>query len=376
MRIGLVCPYALHVPGGVQNHVVELARSLRASGHHVSVLAPTDGEPPTDPPVVSAGRAVPVPYNGSVARVAFGPLALARTRRWVRGGGFDLLHVHEPATPSVSLMALGLWDGPAVATFHSQIGRSRAMTVSEPVLRPALARLDAAVAVSDHALAVVERWGLGTDVQVIPNGLDVAAFDVAAADRERRPGPGPRLVYLGRFDEPRKGLAVALAAMPHVVEAHPDAHLVVAGAGHVAAARRLVPDALRDHVEVVGRVDDRRRARLLAGADVYLAPQTGGESFGVVLLEAMAAGAPVVASDLPAFHDVLAGGRWGRTFAAGSARALAGAVADVLADPGTPARARGARRAVRAYDWSEVTRRVLDVYAGVTDLPSTGRRTS
>lgn len=371
-----MCPYGLHVPGGVQNHVVELARSLRSSGHHVSVLAPTDGEPPTDPPVVSAGRAVPVPYNGSVARVAFGPLALARTRRWVRGGGFDLLHVHEPATPSVSLMALGLWDGPAVATFHTQIGRSLAMSVSEPMLRPALARLDASIAVSAHALEVVERRGTADGSLVIPNGLDVDAFDVAPHQRERRPGPGPRLLFLGRFDEPRKGLAVALAAMRTIVADHPDAHLVVAGAGQVASARRLVPDDLLDHVEVVGRVDDRRRARLLAGADVYLAPQTGGESFGVVLLEAMAAGAPVVASDLPAFVDVLDAGRWGRTFKTGSPSALARAVSSVLADPRTPTRTADARRAVRAYDWSAITRRVLEVYASVLDVTSTGRRTS
>ena len=285
----------------MQNHVLGLARHLRERGHVPSVLAP--GELPTrlataldEDEFTSAGAAVPLRYNGSVARVGFGPLSAARVRSWLRRGAFDLLHVHEPITPSVALLALWAAEVPVVATFHTATPRSRSMQLAGGVLRPALEKLDAQIAVCESARLVVVQH-LGRDAVVIPNGF-------RAADFAPTPGPGrpadrrPRLLFLGRTDEPRKGLDVLLAALPAIREAVPDLEVVVAGQG----ARPLPPDCVG-----LGLVDERRKADLLASADVFVAPHRARESFGIVVLEAMASGAPVVASDLPAFAELLGG---------------------------------------------------------------------
>ena len=363
MRVGLVCPYSLDVPGGVQNHVVDLAEALIGAGHDVSILAPADDDADLPAHVVSAGRAVPVPYNGSVARVAFGPRSAGRTRRWLRDGGFEVVHVHEPTTPSVSLIALAASTVPVVATFHTATERSRAMAAASGVLRPALEKIAGRIAVSEVARRTVAQH-LGGDAVVVPNGINVSRFEGL-----REPGTTlsvePLLAFLGRFEEPRKGLPLLLAAFERLVAAHPGARLVVAGRGDAGAALREVGPASRDRVLFIGQVDDAERSRLLAAADVFVAPNLGGESFGIILLEAMAAGAPVVASDLPAFRDVCDDGRLGRHFRTGDAADLAAVLATTLDDPRTAARAAEAAREVRRYDWSAVTRQVVAVYGAV-----------
>ena len=201
MRIGIACPYTWDVPGGVQAHVRDLADSLIALGHEVSVLTPVD-DPDQELPayVVAAGRAVPVPYNGSVARLVFGPLSLTRTRRWLREGQFDVLHVHEPTVPSVSMLATFAASGPMVATFHTAMARSRALQVFGTALQPALEKITARIAVSPAARRVVVEH-LGGDAVLIPNGVDVARFTGAAPLPGRT--PAPTVVFLGRIDEGR-----------------------------------------------------------------------------------------------------------------------------------------------------------------------------
>lgn len=369
MRVGLVCPYSLDVAGGVQNHVRDLAETLRANGHVVSVLAPgseTDGGTGTGAPayVVSAGRAVPVPYNGSVARVTFGPVSAARTRRWLHDGDFDVVHVHEPTTPSVSLIALAASTAPVVATFHTATERSRAMAAAAGVLRPALDKIVGRIAVSQIALRTVTQH-LGGSAVVVPNGLFVERF--ADLRRDRPTGAAaPTIVFLGRFDEPRKGLPVLLDAVHGVLAEHPGARVVVAGRGDVEAAAARLSPPVSAAVSFLGGVSDGERVRLLARADVFVAPNLGGESFGIVLIEAMAAGAPVVASDIPAFRAVCEQGRLGRLFATGDADDLTRVVLETLADPGTPVRTEAAAVAVWRYDWSVVTRQVTAVYDAVT----------
>lgn len=360
MKIGMVCPYSFAVPGGVQNHVQDLTESLRMSGHDVSVLAPADDGAPLPEHVTSAGRAVPVRYNGAVARLAFGPVAMRRTHRWMRDGAFDLLHVHEPTVPSVSLMSLGMSTCPVVATTHNATPRLRAMAISEPVLRPALEKISARIAVSEHAKRFIDEH-TGGEAVVIPNGLYAERF---AGPRTTEAGT-TTIVFLGRYDEPRKGLAVLLGAMPGIVAGRPDARFVIAGAGDEAAARARIPTELLDRVSFAGSIDDVEKAALLRGADLYAAPNTGGESFGIVLIEAMAAGAPVVASDLPAFASVLDGGRLGRLFANGDSESLARMALGVLEDPETDGRAKVAADAVWTYDWSVVTGSILRVYEAV-----------
>jgi len=366
VRIGLVCPYSLDVPGGAQNHVRDLAEALLARGHDVSVLAPA--EPDADLPgyVVAAGRAVPVPYNGSVSRVAFGPVTAARVRRWLAAGRFEVVHVHEPATPSVSLLTLWACTDPMVGTFHTSNPRSRMMSAASAILLPALEKLAARIAVSEDARATLVQH-LGGEPVIIPNGVYVSRYADARPDPALT-GSGRSVVFLGRMDESRKGLPIFLRAVPAVLRAHADVIAVVAGKGDAADAAELVPLDLRHRVHFAGMIDDRQKLQLLAGADVYVAPNTGGESFGIVLIEAMAAGAAVVASDIGAFRRVLADGANGQLFRTGDPEALATTVNDLLADDARRAAlARVGQEASRAYDWSILVERVLAVYALVLD---------
>lgn len=364
LRIGMVCPYSWDIPGGVQAHVRDLAEALLDMGHHVSVLAPGEEGSPTLPAyVVAAGKAVPIPYNGSVARLQFGLVSAARVRRWLRDGDFDVVHVHEPAPPSLSLLTLVLHSGPIVATFHAAANRSRILGMSDAVLQPFLEKLTGRIAVSDAARKMIVEH-LDADAVVIPNGVAVAHF----ADAQPLPGyprPGATVGFVGRYDEPRKGMHVLVAALDLLAPDRPDLRLILAGRGDAEQFRARLPRTLADRVDIRGQVSEADKARLLRSIDVYCAPNTGGESFGIILLEAMAAGAPVVASDLAAFRRVLAttDGLAGAVFETGSARALARELDRVLDDPLERAglSARGSR-AVRPYDWPVVARQVVRVY--------------
>ena len=365
MRVGIACPYTWDVPGGVQAHVHDLADHLIALGHSVSVLTPVDDPDGADLPpyVVPAGRAVPVPYNGSVARLVFGPLSLARTRRWLREGAFDVLHVHEPTVPSVSMLACFAANGPIVATFHTATARSRALQVFGTALQPALEKVTGRIAVSPAARRVVVEH-LGGDAVLIPNGVDVSRFDGA----EPLPGSrqAPTVLFLGRMDEPRKGLAVLLEALPELAALVPDVRLLIAGPGDVEDVRQTVPASLRSRVELLGTVSEQDKPRVFASGTVYCAPNTHGESFGIVLVEAMSAGTPVVASDLEAFRRVLDDGRYGVLVPVRDAGALAVALGSLLQDAERRASLRAAaRRGVQSYDWSTVARQVVEVYETV-----------
>jgi len=377
MRVGLVCPYGLDVPGGVQNHVRDLAVHLLHAGHEVSVVAPVD-DPGTLLPdfVVPVGGTVAVPYNGSVARLAFGPRVAGRVRRWVRDGQFDVLHVHEPASPSLGLLACWASTVPVVATFHAANPRSRAWFAASSILQTALDKITARIAVSEQARRTIVDH-LDADAVVIPNGIFTAPFAMARPAR-RDPGASPTVVFLGRLDEPRKGLDVLLAGVPAIVAACPDVRVLIAGRGDAAGrgdsggraggGRAGGGPGAHPAVQYLGGIDDEQKLRLLGTADVYVGPHTGQESFGIVLIEAMAAGAAVVASDLPAFTDVLDGGRAGLLFPTGDADALAAAVGGLLTDPVRREALAAAGRGVAArYDWSVVGERIEAVYDIVRD---------
>jgi phosphatidylinositol alpha-mannosyltransferase len=368
VKIGLVCPYSWDVPGGVQAHVRDLAEALIGLGHDVSVLAPADEDDAVQPYVVPAGRAVPVPYNGSVARLAFGPLSAARVRRWLRDGKFDVLHVHEPTTPSLSLLACWAATGPIVATFHTSISRSRAMAAAYSMLQPALEKLSARIAVSEAARRTLVEH-LGGDAVLIPNGVALRGF----ADAEPLPGwpgEGGVLGFLGRFNEPRKGFPVLAEAFAQLARRRPRVRLLVAGPGEAAEALRPMPRQVRERVTMLGLVSEADKARMLRSVDVYVAPNTGGESFGIILTEAMAAGTPVLASNLDAFRQVLDGARGGVLVPVGDAGALARAAGELLDDPGRRAAlAATAQRIVRRFDWDHVAQDVAAVYETVTVEP-------
>ncbi|HEY0537809.1 MAG TPA: glycosyltransferase family 4 protein [Actinoallomurus sp.] len=364
MRIGIVCPYTWDVPGGVQSHVRDLTEALFAFGHEVSVIAPADDDAPLPPYVVSAGRAVPVPYNGSVARLSFGFLSASRVRRWIREGRFDVLHVHEPASPSLGVLACWAADGPIVATFHLSIERSRALSAAGPILQSALEKISARIAVSEKARkTLVEHFG--GDAVLIPNGVTTERYAMATP-LPGWPGDDGALGFLGRMDEQRKGLAVLLRAFEVLGRERPGLRLLLAGPGDADEVRARVSPELRDRVVILGLVSEADKVRALHSVDVFVAPNTGGESFGIVLAEAMSAGAPILASDITAFSRVLLGGRAGALFPVGDATALAAAAADLLDDgPRRKQLSDEAKTAVRAYDWSTVARDVVRVYETV-----------
>jgi phosphatidylinositol alpha-mannosyltransferase len=357
VRIGIVCPYSLQTPGGVQNHVHDLAESLIDLGHTVSVLAPADEDEPLPPYVVPAGRAVPVRYNGSVARLAFGPISATRVRRWLTAGRFDVVHVHEPISPSLSMLAVLYSRSPVVATFHTAMTRSRAIVAAQGLLQLVLEKITARIAVSDLARRVqVEHLDGGA--WEIPNGVAVARF-AGAEPLPGWPGEAGTIGFLGRFTEPRKGFPILLDAYRRVAAARPGVRLLVAGPGGVDELDEAPPPG----VTFLGKVSEQDKARMLRSVDIYVAPNTHGESFGMILTEAMAAGTAIVASDLDAFRRVLDGGRAGELFPTGDAAALAGALERLLADPGRRAALAGrARQVVAGFDWPLVAQRVLEVY--------------
>ncbi|RKT56028.1 glycosyltransferase family 4 protein [Saccharothrix australiensis] len=357
MRVGIVCPYSFEVPGGVQAHVVDLARALRSLGHEVEVLAPADDDTPVPEFVTSAGRAVGIPYNGSVARLSFGPVSFTRVRRWIAEHDFDVLHLHEPTAPSLSMLALMVADGPIVATFHTSTPRSKMLSAFQVVLQPFLEKITARIAVSALARRVqVEH--LGGDAVEIPNGVDVAFF-ADAEPLEGYPAPGGTVGFVGRFTEPRKGMSVLLEAFREL----DGARLLVVGRGDEDELRQAAGPDLASRVDFLGMVDDETKARALRSVDVYCAPNTGGESFGIILTEAMAAGTAVVASDLDAFRRVLDDGRAGVLTPVGDAPALAAALRDLLGDPVRRAAfVDAARQRVMTFDWSVVAGQVLRVY--------------
>ncbi|MDQ4116422.1 MAG: glycosyltransferase family 4 protein, partial [Actinomycetota bacterium] len=359
LRVGIVCPYSLDVPGGVQAHVLDLAAALRAIGHHVEVLAPAEDGTATPEFVTSAGRSLGVPYNGSVARVTFGPVTYARVKRWLAERELDVLHLHEPTTFSISVLALLAAQGPIVATFHTSTERSRALVAFGGVLRPLMEKVTARIAVSAMARRVqVEH--LGGDATEVPNGVDVARF----AHGPRLPGrpAGPTVGFLGRFDEPRKGMPVLLEAVRALAPARPGLRLLVVGRGDEEALRRQAGPELAGRIDLLGAVDEPTKAAALRSMDVYCAPNLGGESFGMVLLEAMAAGAPVVASDMEAFRAVVGDGA-GRLVPTGDAGALASVLGGLLDDrDARAALTRAGRERAAAFDWPVVAREVLRVY--------------
>jgi phosphatidylinositol alpha-mannosyltransferase len=358
-RIGIVCPYGWDTPGGVQAHIADLATYLISQGHHVSVLAPVTNEENLPDYVVSAGKPLAIPYNGAVARILFGPIAFARVRQWISQGEFDLLHLHEPAIPSISLLACFASEGPLVGTFHASAKRQKAIFAIGPILEPVIEKLTARIAVSEAARETL-REHLETDAVVVPNGI--YARRLAAGKLDPR-WSGESIGFIGRFDEPRKGLAVLVAALPKIIESNPAIRVLVAGPGDAIKFLEGVPTSLHSRFTFLGRISEAEKADFLHSIGVYVAPNTGGESFGIILAEALAAGAAVVASDIPAFQALLGNGSYGTLFASENPDSLSKAINMILSDSTQRDAIRAAGKSyAQSFDWDEVATRIYDVY--------------
>jgi len=359
LRIGLVCPYSWDVPGGVQNHIRDLAEFLIHNGHHVEVLAPATESEDLPDYVVSAGRAVSIPYNGAVARLLFGVGANSRVRSWINDGDFDLLHLHEPAIPSLSLLACWAGEGAMVGTFHAAAKYQKAIFAIGPILEPVIEKLSARIAVSESARLTLTAH-LETDAIVIPNGIYADNY----RDGSSRPEwQGNTIGFLGRFEEDRKGLPVLLDALPFISRFIPDIRVLIAGPGDSEEVLAKVDPQLRNRVEFLGKISEKDKADFLASVSLYIAPNTGGESFGIILAEAMAGGAAVVASDIPAFSDVLGNGQYGVLFESENSEDLAKVIIDLLRDE-TKRRELAAAGAIHAqrFDWGQVGEEIFEVY--------------
>jgi phosphatidyl-myo-inositol alpha-mannosyltransferase len=354
MRIGLVCPYSLTVPGGVQGQVLALGRVLRTGGHEARVLAPCDGPPP-DAGVTPLGNSIPTAANGSVAPIAPDPACALRTIRALRDEEFDVLHLHEPLAPGPTMTALIFKSAPVVGTFHAA-GVSAAYRWLGPGVRALARRLDHRCAVSEDAVALAERF-LGGSYTLLWNGIEVEHYAKATP----WPTEGPTIFFVGRH-EPRKGLAVLIEAMDDLPA---EVRLWVASDGPDTDELRA-RTAGDPRIEWLGRIGDDEKAARLQGADVFCAPSLHGESFGVVLLEAMAASTPVVASDLPGYRNVARAGVDALLVPPGEVAPLAAAVRRVLTDAPLAAElaASGERRAAE-FSMERLADRYLELYATV-----------
>jgi len=364
VRIGIVCPYSLTQPGGVQGQVLSLARVLRGRGHEVRVLGPCDGPPP-DAGVTPLGASLPTTANGSVAPIAPDVSAQLRTIRALRDEDFDVVHLHEPLAPGPTQTALLFKTAPLVGTFHAA-GGALAYRWFGPIVRRAVRRLDVRCAVSSEARSSAART-LGGTYEMVFNGVDVGEY-AAAATWPSDPGDPPAILFLGRHEQ-RKGLGVLLEAFDRLASGERrDVRLWVAGDGPETAALRARHTDGR--IEWLGRVDDAEKVARLRGAAVFCAPSLGGESFGIVLLEAMAASTPVVASDIPGYAKVARAGADAVLVPPGDPVALADALGSLLAHPAEAAAlvASGTGRAAE-FSMTRLAERYEEFYRRAIDGP-------
>jgi phosphatidylinositol alpha-mannosyltransferase len=359
LKIGIVCPYSWDTPGGVQNHIRDLAEFLIAAGHQVSVLAPAIDDADLPDYVVNAGKPISIPYNGAVARVLFGPVAYARVRQWISNGDFDLLHLHEPAIPSISLLACWAADGPMVGTFHAAAKRQKIIFAIGPILEPAIEKLSARIAVSEAARLTLTDH-LDTDAVVIPNGIYASRYRNGTPQDKWQ---GNTIGFIGRFEEPRKGLSVLLDALPVIARFAPDVRVFVAGPGDPAQVEKSIDPQLRHRFTFLGKVSEEDKANFMSSVAIYVAPNTGGESFGIILAEALAGGACVVASDIPAFDDLLGQGEYGAIFKSEDSTDLAKVIIDLLRDDRKRSElAAAGRMRGQSFDWEVIAQQIYSVY--------------
>jgi phosphatidylinositol alpha-mannosyltransferase len=331
---------------------------LLLEGHAVTVLAPVRRSA-AEPWVRAVGRPVDVPFNASNAPIDPRPWSLRPVRAALQGFRPDVVHVHEPFTPSTGMWATLTADAPVVATFHSGVERSRLYDLGAPVLHRVARRVSVRIAVSRVAQrAAGERVGGG--FEIVPNGIDVERFRAAEpADL----GPGTKLLFVGRLDE-RKGFRTAVAAFASLAAERPDLRLIVVGDGPQRDAVAALAPAIRRLVTMLGAIANVDLPPFAAACDLYLGTAVGGESFGVVLVEAMAAGLPIVASDIPGYDEVLRDGVEGTMVPARDPLAVARAAANILDDPALAARMSvAARERAAAFDWSVVAARIEELYA-------------
>jgi len=367
MKIVQVCPYDYSYAGGVQEHIRHLERHLRARGHEVWVMAAAsaDEDGLHDHLIKVSGAVRPVPYSGSVARITLSPRVYRRVKSILREKNFDIVHIHEPFVPILPLAVLRHSKAVNVGTFHAYRESHIAYELAKPFVEPFLHRLDGKIAVSSAAREAVAQYFPG-EYKIIPNGIEVARFANPQLEPLPRFADGKlNVLFVGRLEK-RKGFRYLLRAFRYVKAAVPNARLIVVGAYDREEKAPFVHYARQEHlrdVKFVGYAEPGLIPYYYRSAHVFCAPSTGFESFGIVLLEAMAAGVPIVASDIPGYRTVLTDGVEGLLVPPANEPALAGAIIRLLqnADLRTQMGTRGRLTAER-YDWSRVSLQIESYY--------------
>ena len=361
IRIGMVCPYGWDTPGGVQTHIRDLADHLIEEGHYVSVLTPvSDDSVDSANYVVNAGKPISIPVNGSVAKILFGPVASSRAKQWIASEDFDLLHLHEPAIPSLSLLACSAAEGPLVGTFHVSTQKKKAIYAIGPILEPIVEKLTARIAVSELARSTLKDH-FDTDAVVIPNGIDGQRYANAKVSLDY--SGGHTVGFIGRFDESRKGLQVLLDSLAIVSRFIPDVTYLIAGPGESEDFLKRLNPQLRSRIKFLGLLTNEQKMSLLKTVQIYVAPNTGSESFGIILTEALSAGTAVVASDIPAFKAVLENGAAGDLFINGDSADLAKVLVALLRDDQRRKKlAENGKLSAQKYDWQVVAEQIEHIY--------------
>jgi len=361
IRIGMVCPYGWDTPGGVQTHIRDLADHLIEEGHYVSVLTPvSDDSVQSANYVVNAGKPISIPVNGSIAKILFGPVASSRAKQWIASEDFDLLHLHEPAIPSLSLLACSAAEGPLVGTFHVSTQKKKAIYAIGPILEPIVEKLTARIAVSELARSTLKDH-FDTDAVVIPNGIDGQRY--ANAKISENYSGGHTVGFIGRFEESRKGLQVLIDSLAIVSRFIPDVTYLVAGPGESEDFLKRLNPQLRSRIKFLGLLTNEEKMSFLKTVQIYVAPNTGSESFGIILTEALSAGTAVVASDIPAFKAVLENGAAGDLFINGDSADLAKVLVALLRDDERRKKlAENGKLSAQKYDWQVVAEQIEDIY--------------
>jgi phosphatidylinositol alpha-mannosyltransferase len=366
MKIGLVTPYIYPLPGGVNAHVHDLYEHLVARGHDVRIISSIHGpQRQSEGDVIRLGYGFSVPANGSVGTLTFSPTYARQIREVLERERFDVLHFHEPFVPFLSLMLLRESRSINVATFHAYAGWSPALEFGKRMLGRFARRLHGRIAVSAAARHFADRYFPG-DYKVIPNGVDLTRFANARPITRYRDGT-LNILFVGRF-ESRKGVMYLLKAYRVLRKRGYNCRLLLAGAGpQEREIRRYIATRRLSGVELLGRISEEDKIRYFATADVYVSPATGQESMGVVLLEALASGTPVVCSDIHGYRSVIRRGEQGLLVPPRDVTALADAIGQLLGDPEMRARmSQSARHRAVQFGWDNIAAKVEDYYLFVT----------
>ena len=364
MKVGIVSPYAYPRPGGANSYIRESYEELRRLGHEVRIITAPWGDDPPAQDVIQVGQALAIPFNGSIGRITLSLRLEWLVSRMLEREKFDIIHHHEPFVPFLSFQILDSAKCPNVATFHAFGGFSFSYWTGRIVLDHYMSKIDERIAVSSAARYFVSRYFPG-DYRIIPNGVDVDFYANARPFPEFRDGK-VNILFVGRVEN-RKGAMYLLKAYATIKARRPDTRLIIVGRGpQIGDLRRFVHSQRIGDVFFAGRIDDTDKARFYKTADIFVAPSTGQESFGIVLLEAMAAGCAVVASDIHGYKRVVQRNVSGLLVEPKDPDAIAEALERLIADPELRRRLgdAGARRAPE-YDWTHVTAELVRVYESV-----------